>query len=86
MAGVDMPDQLTRIKASMKDHGMGKKKRKNNRMQQAKYLCISPRIDEYVALYCRKKTANVIMIINLEMKKLSFGLSGESKANLMINF
>lgn len=28
MAGVDIPDQLTRIKASMKDHGMGKKKRK----------------------------------------------------------
>lgn len=27
MAGVDIPDQLTRIKASMKDHGMGKKKK-----------------------------------------------------------
>lgn len=33
MAGVDIPDQLTRIKTSVKDHGMQKKKkRKNNRM------------------------------------------------------
>ena len=28
MAGVDIPDQLTRIKTSAKDHGMQKKKKK----------------------------------------------------------
>ena len=27
MAGVDIPDQLTRIKTSAKDHGMQKKKK-----------------------------------------------------------
>lgn len=56
MAGVDIPDQLTRIKASMKDHGMGKKKKGKITECSRQNICVfPPRIDEHVALYCRKK-------------------------------